>query len=334
MTDITRVGLDVGFGDTKAAKLTAGLLDIVSFPSILGNAQELTTINTGLITAARRKATRLIYEDLEYYIGLDALKHSRAQAGRQDPGRIGSVEERVLALAALAMLNVTDAYIVTGLPVLWLDDARKLRRSLRGQHQFIWGKEAKTITVHDVKIRPQPFGGFYSYVLHPSGAACIPEDYIMETWGLLDIGWNTTDISALEELEIKDFLCGGALYGVRDIIDLVGDVISREHGLNLTPHELEKIIAKKSITISGRPYDLTKTIASATSNISNQIITTATGTWKNAGKLINNILIFGGGGALFSQALKQVFKHAFTLSRPGQANAIGFCYFAQRDIWG
>lgn len=330
----SKVGLDVGFGDTKAALLRAdnGGLDIVSFPSILGNAQQLTTISAGLSTAARRKATRLVYEDVEYYIGLDALKHSRTQAGRQDRGRIGSTEERVLALAALARLGVSEAYIVTGLPVLWLDDLKKLRRSLRGQHRFTWGKEERTINIIDVKVRPQPFGGFYSYVLHSSGAACIPEDYIMQKWGMLDIGWNTTDISALDELEIKDRWSGGERVGVRDVIDVVGDVISREHGLNLPPHEVDKIIQDKSVRISGQIYHLDQVITSAVKNLSEQIVSTATRVW-NEGKLLDHIIIFGGGGAVFGPALKSAFHHAVVLDHPANANAVGFCYYAQRDIW-
>jgi hypothetical protein len=59
MTTISKVGLDVGFGDTKADLLRPDNgLDSVSFPSILGNAQQLTTISAGLSTAARDRGGR------------------------------------------------------------------------------------------------------------------------------------------------------------------------------------------------------------------------------------------------------------------------------------
>src|SRR5262245_1700580 len=116
---IERIGLDVGFGDVKAAKIVDQKLSTISFPSVLGQAQALSDFTVGLNGAARRKATRLVYEGVEYYVGSEALEHSRTLAGRQDRGRIGSVEERVLALAALAKLDVSEAFIVTGLPVLW-----------------------------------------------------------------------------------------------------------------------------------------------------------------------------------------------------------------------
>ena len=329
---ITRIGLDVGFGQVKAALLNNSKLSLASFPAILGDAQTLSAFSTGLAAASRRKAIKMVYEGNEYYIGDDALKHSRAQAGRQDRGRIGSIEERVLALAVLARLNITDAYLVTGLPVLWLDDLKKLRRSLKGEHRFTWGNEEREITIHDVKIRPQPFGGFYAYVLHPSGAACIPEDYIMQKFGMLDIGWNTTDLSALVGLDIKDIWCGGERVGVRDVIDVVGDAISHEHGLSLPPHELDAIIRAGKMRVAGVTYDLSPLIASATSNLSQQIVSTATRVW-NEGKLLDYILIFGGGAAVFGPALKAAFPHSRILPHPAEANAVGFCYYAQRDIW-
>ncbi len=224
---IERVGLDIGFGDMKAAKIVNSKVQTTSFPSVLGQAQDLSAFGTGLGGVSRRRATRMVYGDVEYYIGLDALRHSRTQAGRQDRARIGSVEERVLALAALAKLNVSEAHLVSGLPVMWFGERKKLVKSLKGEHQFTWGKKQRSITIHKIVTTPQPFGGFYAHYLNDRGAAIYPEKEMLRTFGFLDIGWNTTDLTAIKGLQPVERWSRGERVGVRNIIETVGDVISR-----------------------------------------------------------------------------------------------------------
>jgi PRTRC genetic system protein D len=330
---IERIGLDIGFGDTKAARIADGKLHTVSFPSVLGQAQDLTNFGTGLGGATRRKATRLIYESVQYYIGDDALHHSRTQAGRQDRARIGSVEERVLALAALARLDVTDAYIVTGLPVLWFEDRQKLARSLRGTHEFTWGRQKRLITVHGIKVLPQPFGGFYAHALDQAGQSAITEPEIMRTFGFLDIGWNTTDLSAIQNLQPVEKWSGGERVGVRNVIEIVGDALSRRYGLALAPHEIDAAIQQRRVEIYGQYEDIGELIDSATTALAQQVVAAATRLWGN-GERMSHILIFGGGAAVLGQAIRDAFpRNGVLLPAPALTNAIGFSRFAQRDIF-
>jgi PRTRC genetic system protein D len=328
-----RLGLDLGFGDVKAAKIVDGKLQTMSFHSVLGQAQDLAAFGTGLGGISRRRATRMAYDGVEYYIGLDALQHSRTQAGRQDRARIGSVEERVLALAALARLNVADAYIVTGLPVLWFEDRKKLVRSLKGEHRFTWGKQQRTITIHKIVTTPQPFGGFYAHYLDTCGAALYPEEEMFRTFGFLDIGWNTTDLTAIRGLQLVDKWSGGERVGVRNVVEIVGDVINRRYGLTLAPHEIDEILRSRSVEVSGEYHDIGDIIDSATTSLAQQVVATATRLWGN-GERMSRILIFGGGAAILGRAIRRVFpRNGVLLSNPALANAIGSCHFAQRDIF-
>ena len=331
-TQISRVGLDVGFGDVKSVMIVDGKPVSVCFPALLGQAQQLSSFGTGL-GGSRRHATRLVYDGVEYYVGDDVIRHSRTQAGRQDRARIGSVEERVLALAALARLGVTDAFIVTGLPVLWFDDRKKLSKSLKGEHCFTWGKQERRITVHGVVVIPQPFGGFYSHVLDSTGAATISEDEIMRTFGLLDIGWNTTDLSAIKGLEPVEQWSGGERVGVRNLIEIVGDAISRRYGLALPPHEIDAAIGARRIEVYGEYNDISEIINSATASLAQQIVSTATGRWGN-GERMTNILVFGGGAAILGPSLRGAFsRNGILIPNPAMSNAVGFCHFAQRPIF-
>jgi PRTRC genetic system protein D len=330
MTDIIRVGLDVGFGDTKVARLLDGKFETVSFPSVLGQAQDLARYSAGLGATAQRRAVRMIYDGVEYYVGRDALRHSRTLAGRQDRARIGSVEERVLALAALAQLGVDDAYIVTGLPILWFDDRARLMRSLKGEHRLTWGKEERTIRVHGVLAIPQPFGGFYWHFLDDAGKATVVEAEMLRTYAFFDIGWNTTDLSAINELQPKESWSGGERVGMRNVIEIVGDQVQRRLGLELPPHELDAAIRARQVEVYGKFHSIADIVDSATASVGQQVVAVATRLWGN-GERMTKILVFGGGAAVLGAEIRKAFSHnSVVLPNPAMANALGFCRFAQR----
>lgn len=338
---ITRIGLDVGFGDVKAVMLQDDTYKTVSFPAVLGHAQDLAGYATGL-GGRRRRTTRLIYAGVEYYVGEEALRHSRTLAGRQDPARIGSLEERVLALAALAQLLPSPSgrgaggegesvYLVTGLPVLWFDDnRRKLAKSLKGRHTFTWGKHERCINVIGVTTVPQPFGGFYTYVLDDDGLAILPESEMLRTYAFFDIGWNTTDLTAIKDLEPIDHWCGGERVGVRNVIEIIGDQIQRRYSLALHPHEIDQAIRDRRVESYGEYHAIGDVIDGAIISLAQQEVTAATSLWGD-GARISQILIFGGGAAFLGREIRKAFpKNGQVLARPALANAMGFCKFAQR----
>ena len=327
---ITPIGLDVGFGDVKAALIHDGKFQTVVFPAVLGQAQELS--NYAILGRHRRRATRLTYAGVEYYVGHDALRHSRTQAGRQDRARIGSIDERVLALAALARLGVgiTDVFIVTGLPILWFDDRRKLARSLRGEHTFTWNHQERTITVHGITTVPQPLGGFYYHFLDDRGLATVPEAEMLRTYGFFDIGWNTTDLSAIRELRPVERWSGGERVGVRNVIEIVGDQVQRQHGLDLQPHEIDAAIRHRRIEVYGQYHDIGEIVDNAITSLAQQEVSAATRLWGN-GERMTQILIFGGGGAILGLEIRRAFpRNSIILGNAALANALGFCRFAQR----
>jgi PRTRC genetic system protein D len=323
-----RVGLDVGFGVVKSAIVRDGKLKTDDFPSLIGQRQELAKYR--VLGGGRRRATRLVYEGIDYYVGDDALEYSRTKAGRQDRGRIGTVEERVMMLAALARLGVDEAHIVTGLPIMWFDSRRDLVRSWKGEHRFIWGRKERVVTVHGVITVPQPFGGFYAHFLGDNGIAQIEEAEMLRTYGFLDVGWNTTDLSAVRELKPVERWSNGERVGVRDVLEIVGEDVQSRCGLELLPHELDRAVKDGRVEAYGKYYDIGGVTKSAVTSVSQQVVAAATRLWGN-GERFTRILIFGGGAGMMGQALRDAFPHnGVVLPKPGLANAVGFCRFAQR----
>ena len=330
---VTRVGVDVGFGITKAAVIRDGKMATLSFPSVIGNAERL--LKTRVLNGHRARALTVTYGGHEYYVGDDALRHSTTLgAGQQDRQRIGSDGERILMLAALARLGVTDAAIVTGLPVLWFDEEYKaLRKSWKGEHHLLVNGTEYIITVSSVRVTPQPFGGFYSHFLDDEGRATVPEAEIMRAYGFLDVGWNTTDLTAIDGLQPVDKWGRGVKAGVRDVVGMVSDEIAHRHGMAMDAHEVDAAIRAGYLEVYGERHDIAKLVEDATASLAGQVRAAATSVWGN-GERLAKVLIFGGGAAVMGKALLGTFPHnGVLLERPAMANAVGFCRFAQRMIW-
>jgi plasmid segregation protein ParM len=325
-----RIGLDIGFGFVKAVSIEGGKMGATVFPAALGQAQKLSSFDVGMGRRGRR--TRVItYDGIEYYVGRDCLAHSRTWAARQDRFRIGSQEERLLALVALARLGVRECAIVAGLPWPWYDDRHKLKRSLVGEHRLTIGSKEHTITIHRVKVVPQPIGGFYCHFLDMRGLAIACEEEMLKTYGFLDIGWNTTDLTALRRLQPVERWSGGERIGVRRVIEIVDDHIRRQHGLELSPHEIDEVVKSRQVEIYGEAIDIACVVDSAIRAVAQQIRAKATALWGN-GERFTRIFIFGGGATVMGKAIREAFpKNSEVLPQPYLANAIGFAKFAQRS---
>ena len=206
-------------------------------------------------------------------------------------------------------------------------------KSLKGEHHFIWGRQQRSITIHRVIVMPQPLGGFFAYVLDQIGQAKLPEKEMLRTYACLDVGWNTTDLSAIKNLTPADQWQGGTQVGVRNVIQIVGDEILRAYGLDLKPHEVEQAIRERRVEVFGQYHDIGDIIDSATEVLAQQVVSSATELWSD-GRRMSRILIFGGGGGFFGPAIRAAFPlNSVQLPKPALANAIGFCYYAQRDIF-
>lgn len=332
----TRIGIDVGFGYTKLAYPdTDGQLHTLSFPSILGRAEDrVAALNVGL-GGRRARVQRIEYDGQAYFVGQGALIESRLTGERQDAQRIGSVEERVLMLAALARAGIDEALVVTGLPVLWWDRRRQLVRSWIGEHHVTVNGRPRTITIKEVRPVWQPLGSFYSYALDHAGRAILAEDLLLHAgFAVIDIGTNTTDLSGLIELQPVARLSGGVRIGVRDVLEIISASIEREYGVRRSLAELsEALESGGSIRIFQDEISLNGLATSATESLAQEIVSAASRQW-GQGDLFHVILVSGGGAVLVGKAIKAAFpRNAEVLPRSALANAIGFYNYAQRRVF-
>jgi PRTRC genetic system protein D len=331
----TRVGLDVGFGDVKLVYL-AERAHILTFPAILGRAEDPARgrqLDLGL-GGRRRRIQTIEYGGNAYFVGEGALTESRLAGSQQNAERIGSEEERLLMLAALARAGIGQALVVTGLPVLWWERRRDLVRSWQGEHRLVVDGNPRTIVVREVRPVWQPLGSFYARFLAGDGLAQAGEEVLRAGFGIVDIGFNTTDLSGIHNLQPIPRWSGGIRVGVRDALDVLSAAIEARYGVRRPLAELAAALRRgRPLTIYRDRVSLDDLAPSALASLAQEIVGEATRQWGQADRF-HTVLITGGGAALVGKAVAAAFPHnAEILSRPALANALGFAHFAQRRIF-
>ena len=330
----TRIGIDIGFGDTKLARLTAaGRISTLTFASIVGRAETHTAADVGL-GSTKKNIQTIEYNGEAYFIGEGAIVESRLASTRQDQSRIGSIEEKVLLLAALNRAKITDALIVTGLPVLWWNERKTLVKSWKGTHKFKANGKPQTVTIREVRPVWQPLGSFYTRFLHTDGTANTDEQILMRGFGIIDIGMNTTDLTGLDKLQPVGKWTAGVRVGVRDALEVISADIEKRFQVRRDLIELSVDLRKTGTTTLWRTtYTMDQIGGSALKSLGQRIVSETTRQW-GQGDRFHTVLITGGGAALVGDHVKAAFPHnAEILKNPGEANAIGFAKFAQRKIF-
>jgi PRTRC genetic system protein D len=328
-----RAGIDVGFGDTKLAWHEDSRVRTLAFPSVLGHAESRVQASIGL--GGSRKAHHVIeYDGQSYFVGEASILESRMPASRQDADRIGSVEERVLMLSALAQAGIAEALLVTGLPVLWWDRRRDLVRSWTGQHLITVDGKIRTITISEVKPVWQPLGTFYAHFLDQDGKALADEATLRAGYGIVDVGMNTTDFCGLQNLRPVSRWTSGIRVGVRDALGIIADDIEARYSVRRPIAEIGLALRTHGeIQVFRDRYTLEDHATQALHSLADQIVGEVTTLWDQADRF-NTVLITGGGAALVGKAVKAAFpRNAEIVPSPAMANALGFACFAQRKVF-
>ncbi|HNS52038.1 MAG TPA: ParM/StbA family protein [Anaerolineae bacterium] len=328
----TRVGIDVGFGDVKLVYHDPEP-HTLNFPAVLGRAEERARLTLGL--GGRRQHIQTVeYGGQAYFVGEGALIESRMGGAVQNAERIGSEEERVLLLAALARAGIDDVLVVTGLPVLWWERRRDLVRSWQGEHRLAVDGGQQTITVREVRPVWQPLGSFYARFLAGDGTAHAPEEVLRAGFGIVDIGFNTTDLSGIHNLQPIPRWSGGVRVGVRDALEVLSAGLEARYVVRRPLAELAAALRRgRPLTVYRDRVDLGELAKSALSSLAQEIVGEATRQWGQADRF-HSVLITGGGAALVGKAVAAAFpRNAEILEQPALANALGFARFAQRRIF-
>lgn len=324
----TLVGVDVGYGFVKASDAASGF----SFPSIVSEGH-----TKPVFRAVKREWP--VVDDLRieidqdlYFVGKAALRHSPLAYRDLSYSRTIGEGFGVLLFSALSLFcrkkhNVFR--LVTGLPVERMHMADRLYLQLKGEHTIGIHHEGSTreveITMADIQIVPQPLGAYWSQTLDASEGAAGHQE---ELTGVVDVGFRTTDLAAVDSGEYVPEKSKTLPIGLSTAYQEIGSRLATEYGLEIESYALDSAMIRQSVTISGQTVDISHIVAPACERLAASIMIQLNSHWRSAD--FSKILLTGGGGQAVSQYLD--LPHVQLVEDPITANCLGYLAWG-RQIW-
>ena len=320
------LSVDIGYGYTKGI----GPENLrFSFPSVIGNAEEITFISDLL---PNQTAPAVHYGGRRFFYGEQALLQSRLRTAIFDRSRVRDQTFRLLFASALAELageypDGTSLNVVTGLPVGFFSDRSDVVISLEGEY-LLQLDEAITFNVEQVYVVPQPFGSLFFDLLNEDGVIS-NVDVERGRVAVVDIGTYTTDFIVADELRYVQRLSSSIPVGWSEALSNIQRELSSRYRLDLTLHEVDKAVRHGEARVKGQSISLEPLLAPAIADFETAVVAKARDMW-GEGANLDTILITGGAAEHLAGAVQAVYSHARLLTDAFWANAEGFYRFGQR----
>ncbi|MGI6604841.1 MAG: hypothetical protein ACOX2S_07405 [bacterium] len=324
------VGLDVGYGFVKVTDMEHGY----AFPSVVGSGHNKAIYRTSL-QVERINDLRMVIDNQLYFVGKAALRHSRFAVRNLSDMRSQSEDLKVLFLTALSFFcqgGENRFKVVTGMPPghmhLADDLIKKFVRSYTVSVYRNRGFHETTISVEDMEVVPQPIGTYWAQILDLQGR----EKRTFEgRVGIIDIGFRTTDLAAIEDGEFIPNNSYTIPVGISETYTEIGEEIMRNYGIDRESLAMDENVIKGMITIAGRPVDITGIRNEAFQQLANKLLVEVGSKWRVLD--FDHILLSGGGGKALSTYLLGHLPQAELVPNPSTANSRGYLSWANR-LWG
>ncbi len=313
------IGIDVGYGYTKVVTDVNGMILPLLSPSIVGVYEDGIVVD-GLKTSERDGVT---VNGQRFLIGESARRHaSRLLDGRHE-GWIDSIAYRALLMHALstAACNAVNLTVVTGLPVNFY---RTGKDKLINLVREIVEKYCLNLTV---KVIPQPLGSFFNLLFDEAGRVA-DGDLASGKVGVLDVGFYTTDLITVSELELVERQIDSFENGVSTALTSIAKDIEAAYGLRPDIHKTEEAVKQGYIKAFGVQKDIGQAVEQRFGELARDIEGKAKTIWKNAAD-IDKVLLTGGGAKQLKGHLN-LYRHAVVINDAQFANARGYYKFGRR----
>jgi plasmid segregation protein ParM len=325
------IGLDIGYGFVK---VTNGIVGY-SFPSVVGDGHIKSSFSLGGNNLPPINDLTVGMNNRLYFVGKSAIRHSKFVYRNLAISRSDVNDFNILFFTALSLFcdkNLNEFSVVTGLPAERMYLAEELRNRINNYVSFIvyhdnTPQEVK-IDLTDLAIVPQPLGTYWSQMLNPKGKVV---KSLAGRTGVIDIGFGTTDLAAVEDGEYIPSKSRTIGTGIATTYNEIRTNIMAEHGLEKETYALDEAVIKRHINIGGEHVDISRIVDEAFAKLALNIAVEVNSTWSVAEH--DNILVTGGGGQAISSHIMQHLPRVRCVPDSLGANSQGYLAWANR-LWG
>lgn len=322
------VSLDVGYGFVKATDGKSGY----SFPSVVGEGHSKPTFSTRNIDKSFIDNLKIELDKKLYFVGKSAIRQSKYVYRDLSYSRETGNDFEILFFSALSLFchgRTNEFKVVTGLPAERIHMAQDLEARVRGEKDIkvFFGKEMRDIRIYvsEVEIVPQPLGSYWSQCLNLDEKDAYP---IEKVTGVIDIGFRTTDLAAIESGEYIPEKSKTFSVGLSTAYSDVSSSLAEEYGLEKEGYNLDGIIIKRKVNISGKEVDITNIVENSFKKLATNVLVEVNSQWKVSD--YDNLIITGGGGQALSPYLLPHLPQAKLATDPITANCRGFLDWGNR----
>jgi len=316
------VGLDIGYSNLKVAFGEAGQEPaLVSRPAGAAPAEH---IGQRIMSSGADDPLRVLVDGKEYVAG---CSHDRLENWARELHKdyTSTDSYRALFNAGLLLSGMSEIdRVVTGLPTSqYFDDGLRkyLVKTMKGEHQVT---PKKKIVVKDVKIVPQPLGGFVDYLNHLADPSEIEDASVL----VIDPGFFSVDWVLLVNGEFKRGSSGTSLDATSVILDEASALIGKDYGSGPGRSKMENAVrsGRNTVSVFGTRVDITPYLASASAAVGHIVSAQLQSSLRKEESAVDAIVMVGGGAPLFETAIKAAFdKTPLTIAENSVfANARGF----------
>ena len=351
MNAIRKIGVDPGFNANKVAEVQGSDVFTYALPSAVGLANRGRKDGLSLAGVVRsRKISRqpfqVMFDGLEYLVG-PHVGDFTTPIDRMDFDRFTeSSELRATLYTALYRIVNGGSHrlaLAIALPVEILqdkDEANRVERSLRswlvGEHAFSVDGVETVLTITNIRARiPQPVATWFEWGLNTKGQWIKGAEAMRAATLIVDEGYNTLDVLAVEEGRISQRYTGGDTLGMRRASERLIEMLDHRHGLLLELYKanisIQSVVngQKAAVYLHGKPLDITREVKQVLSSLEVDVVNfidRAVGRSKEA----YQVLLTGGGVLALAPRLQRLFPHATVMYEPVLANARGLAKLAIR----
>lgn len=281
---------DLGYSNAK--------LPNVQFPAIVGTGRKI-RFSTGFDFRSFVDDMRINYNGVEYFVGDLARRQSDQVFFDLNEDRYNSDATQILMKTCLGLLakenEITYGTVVTGLPLDYLKYKDELRNMLETDHSIeLNGGERKVIVDKSVII-PQPMAVFFDMLLDDEGNV-IDKSLANKTIGIVDIGFGTTDLAYVRNMEFIDKYSRSRTVAMHTVHEFVAEKIADKFNVTKEIYEIEEAIRSHRIKIKDSTYDISKVVEKAYSTVATKIVEVVNATWKNREDI--DMIVLAGGGSI------------------------------------
>lgn len=223
------------------------------------------------------------------------------------------------AIAEMFEPSVSHIHLGTGLPQkLFSKKKEELRSKLDTRHKFTVNGKKYNVTIK-AEIVPQASGALLY-------CAYLDESILDERVGVIDFGTHTTGLSIIEEGRFIEHKSTGIAKGANILYQYISKRLKSEIGLLPDMAKMPGIVKTGKIKVRREDVDVTHIVQDCAQQLYEEMIPEINDAWGNTAEYNNiddmRVLVSGGAGPVFYNAVKKHISHAEQTSEEGRSESV------------